>query len=234
LPEGDPAAACGRETPVFLEDLNWAIDTLAVEHPEYFDGFQVHNVGAYFVGIIRILDRKGICAYTTDGEEIGIKSSNELGEQYDIMSARYQVRRYYVGTCRPAAFPVGEAPLTPPPPGCTLPPSRMAACGEPPPRFYEDVEAAIGQVLSERPELFDHSDVVPGNLWPRITNMTAYQNAIGSILGAKGYCGLYDGEQIAIKKGTNEFNEQYDINYADAYIRRGPGIYKGACYPAIF
>jgi hypothetical protein len=45
--------------------------------------------------------------------------------------------------------------------------------------------------------------------------------------------GLFDGEEIEVKR-TNEFSEHYDVNYADEYIRTGPGIYRGACYPAAF
>jgi hypothetical protein len=236
LGRGDPAAACGEERQgTFQGDLEWAIDAIYDEHPEYFDGFQVHNVGGYYVGVIRILDRIGICAYSTDGEELGVKNSAEFSEQYDILSARATVRRNgYKGICLPASFPLDDPPLTPPPPGCTLPPSRWTACGEHPVQYREDVLAAINQVLEQHPELFDLSDVSAGNRWPSITNMTAYENSVISTLTAKGYCVKNDGEQIAIKKDTNEFSENYDINFQDKYIRLGDGIFQSACYLAAF
>jgi len=53
------------------------------------------------------------------------------------------------------------------------------------------------------------------------------------ILVAKGYCALFDGEEIAVKR-TNEFSEQYDVNHSDRYLRTGPGSYRGSCYPAAF
>ena len=53
------------------------------------------------------------------------------------------------------------------------------------------------------------------------------------VLAGKGYCGKFDGEEIQIKH-SNDFTEHYDINYADKYIRRGFGIFRGSCYPAAF
>ena len=41
------------------------------------------------------------------------------------------------------------------------------------------------------------------------------------------------GEEIQVKR-TNEFSEHFDINYADVYVRRGPGTYRSSCYPAAF
>jgi hypothetical protein len=50
----------------------------------------------------------------------------------------------------------------------------------------------------------------------------------------KGYCAKDDGEEIAVKRGSNTFSEQFDINLSDKYVRMGPGIYRTSCYPAAF
>jgi hypothetical protein len=233
LPMGDPTASCHDDVPDFADDVYEAIDILQQEQPEIFDGTRVLNVGAYFVGIIEILDRRGICAHTDNGEELGVKRNNDYSEQYDILTSKDLIRRYYVGTCTPAVFPVGEPPIYPVPKGCSLPPSYYIACGRPGSGLYiDDVEAAIDQFMQEHPELFDPSDFVPPG-WPRVKDPAAYQNGVVDILAGKGYCGIFDGEEITLKR-TNEFSEHYDINYADDYVRRGPGIYRAACYPAAF
>jgi hypothetical protein len=108
------------------------------------------------------------------------------------------------------------------------------ACGrEPEGHYYDDVEGAIDQVLKDRPELFDYSDLTQGTRWPRVTNMKAYISAVQDILVAKGYCATYDGEEMPIKH-TNDFSEHYAIKYQDKYIRKGKGIYRGSCYPSVF
>ena len=58
--------------------------------------------------------------------------------------------------------------------------------------------------------------------------------AVGAILTGMGYCARFDGEEIALKKGSNASSEQYDVNYQDRYIRTGDGIYRASCYPAAF
>ena len=33
---------------------------------------------------------------------------------------------------------------------------------------------------------------------------------------AKGYCAKHDGEELALKKGSNTFSEQYDVDIAES------------------
>jgi hypothetical protein len=236
LGPGAADPSCGVETPVFMEEVVKAIDTLQAKRPDIFVGDNVVKVGAYYVGIIEILDEQGICGHF-DGEEFGVKSSNAFSENYDILTGRAQVRRKYVASCAPAAIPdphAGRPPVLKPVGGCPLPPSTEVACGrEPAGHYYNDVEAAIDQVLNDQPQLFDYSDVSQGTRWPRVTDMKAYIRAVQDILVAKGYCATYDGEEMPIKK-TNDFSEHYAIKFADKYIRKGTGIYRGACYPSVF
>jgi hypothetical protein len=217
----------------FGDSINDAIETVRAEHPEYFDGNNVLDVGGYYVGVIRALDRWGICGYTRDGEEVGVKSGNDYSEQWDVLTAQNRVRKAYLYTCSPAGFPVDPTPAPyPRPPGCSLPSSYYVACGRPESRYFDDVSGAVEQIQSDRPELFDFNDRATGN-GPRALDPGAYQNGVVAILRNRGYCAIFDGEEITIKR-TNEFTEHFDINFADVYVRLGEGIYRAACYPAAF
>jgi hypothetical protein len=82
--------------------------------PELFDlndtrcgnCYLVKDVSRYFDEVVKQLNRQGLC---TDGvrEELGVKSSNDSSEQYDIILATGHMRRApssYRGVCRPAIF----------------------------------------------------------------------------------------------------------------------------------
>jgi hypothetical protein len=234
LPPGNPnPSRCGTEAPTFLGDVEEAIRTLRREQPGIFSGDQILNVGAYYVGLVRVLDRQGLCA-DFDGEELGVTNTSDYSDVFDVQTARDLVRQYYVGTCYPALVPIPRGKTTPPPAGCALPSSREIACGrEAEGRFHGDVAAAIEGLLQSRPDLFDFAETNPGTGWPRVKDMDGYHAAVVSALAAKGYCGFFDGEEIQVKR-TNELTEHYDVNYSDKYIRTGAGIYRGSCYPAAF
>jgi hypothetical protein len=235
LPPGDSKASCNTQPPDFLGDLTGAISTLQQEHPEWFDGDNVLNSGAYAVGLIKLLDSQGFCAQTDDGLEFSVKRNNDYSEEYSLLSSKSVVRRYYLYTCTPANFPTASAsppPPVEPPAGCTLPPSTYIACGRPGSgNFLDDVTAAISQIIKDHPELFDYSDTRNGQ--PRLKDPLAYQNWVVSLLTGKGYCGIFDGDEVVLKR-TNDFSEHYKINLSDVYLRMDPGIYRAACYPAAF
>jgi hypothetical protein len=233
LPLGSPTYTCRDEGAEFLGEVSDAIDALKVEHPAYFrDGDYVTNIGAYYVGLIRILDRRGLCA-AYDGEELAVKRTNDYSEQYKVLTSWNQIRRTYMGTCTPAWFPVARSTPAPSPPGCSLPPSTEVACGRPDSLFLGDAEAAIEQVMKQKPELFDFEQTAPGSDWPLVKDLHAYQLAVVDALVGKGYCAKFDGEEIQVKR-SNEFSEHYDVNLSDKYVRRGAGIFRGSCYPAAF
>ena len=238
LPLGDPSAACAQETATFQEEVDAAIFTLMAERPELFDAdAKTQSTGAYYVGLIKILDRQGICGFY-DGEELAVTDSPSFNDQYDILTSKNQVRtgsRTYRTTCSPSAVPPPEAPLAPSPAGCSLPPSREVACSrEADGKFFFQVEAAVRQIMDERPELFDFNDTATRTDWPRILDLAAYQQAVVDVLLAQGFCAKDDRlEEIAVKN-ENSFNEQYDIQLADKYVRLGGGMYRSTCYPAAF
>jgi len=237
LPVGNVTASCKTEPPDFQADVDEAIRTLQQEQPEIFQADQVLSAGAYYVGLIKILDRKGICA-ATEGEELGVARNASYNEQYDVLSAKNGARFgpvSYRATCSPSAVPIPTPGLPPQQVGCPLAPSREVACGrEPEGKFYGDVEAAISQLLKEKPELFDFTDINPGSDFPAIRDLNAYNKAMVDAMTAQGYCAKHDGEELAVKKGSNASSEQYDVDIAEKYVRRGGGIYRVSCYPAAF
>jgi len=232
LPLGAANAPCRGESASFLAEVIDAIDTLKSERPEYFQGNTVLNLPGYYVGLIRILDREGLCA-AYDGEELAVKNSNDFSDQYKVLTSWNEIRRSYMVTCTPAVFPLARANPAPSPAGCSLPPSSEVACGRTAPQFLDDVEVAVEQVLKQKPELFDFGQTASGTDWPVVKDMPAYHFAVVNVLATKGYCGRFDGEEIQLKR-SNELSEHYDVNYADRYVRRGPGIFRSSCYPAAF
>lgn len=237
LPAANPNVPCSSGPSEYVETVERAIRTLQTEQSFLFDGDQVLSVGGYYVGLIKILDRQGLCA-ATDGEELGVTDSASSNEQFDVLSAQNRIRlgpTSYRTTCRPAAIPVASGALPPAPAGCPLPSSREVACGrEPQGRYLGDVEAAVAQIQKDKPELFDFNDIAQGTSWPAVKNVKAYHDGIIDILTRKGYCARDDGEEIQVKTGSNSFSEQYDVNFQDKYIRSGSGIYRTSCHPAAF
>ncbi len=237
LPTGSTTSPCRPEASEYLDTVEKAIRTLQGEQPSIFDGDQVLSVGAYYVGVIKVLDRQGLCA-DTDGEELGVTDRASSNEQFDILSAQNRVRfgpTSYRTTCSPSAVPFAPRGLGPQQASCPLPPSHEIACGrEPAGKYYGDVEAAIAQIQKDKPELFNFNDTAQGTGWPAVKDHDGYINGLIAILTQKGYCAKFDGEEIALKRGSNTSSEQYDVNYQDKYIRTGPGIYRASCYPAAF
>jgi hypothetical protein len=98
------------------------------------------------------------------------------------------------------------------------------------PVFLGDVQGAIKQLIQEQPNIFvkrgceDCYDVAdPG----------AYLSGVVGQLARRGYCAIYDGEELAVKN-TNDFNEQYDILSAGNAVRSGGESYRATCRPAWF
>jgi len=232
LPPGIADAPCRSGSESFLAEVIDAVQTVKGEHPEYFQGESVVNIPGYYVGLIRALDREGLCAHY-DGEELAVTNSSGFSDQYKVLTSWREVRHYYLVTCTPAVLPLPRRSPAPSPSGCSLPPSVEVACDRTAPQFYADVETAVDQVLKQKPELFDFDQKAAGTDWPVVKDMTAYHLAVVIALATKGYCGLFDGEEIQLKR-SNETSEHYDVNYADRYVRRGTGIFRTSCYPAAF
>ena len=237
LPVGNANAPCRAENPEYVDVVYQAIRTLQTEQSFIFDGDEVKSVGAYYVELIKVLDRQGLCA-ETDGEELGVTDGSSSNEQYDVLTAQNRVRfgpTSYRTTCRPSSIPLAPRGLGPQMAGCPLAPSHEIACGrESSGKYHGDVEGAIEQLQKEKPELFNFNETAQGTNWPLVKDHDGYNNGLLAILTQKGYCARFDGEEIALKRGSNTSSEQYDVNFQDKYIRTGSGIYRASCYPASF
>jgi len=235
---------CSAQGSDFLEDVDDAIDELVAQHPEIFDlnqvaganGFKIVSEGAFTVGVIKNLDKRGLCGGIY-GEELAVARTAGYSENYDIVDSRNFIRRgisTYRSTCSPAAFTTPQAPAGNSP-GCSLPASVSLACTDEEGEFSQVVEDALDQLLKEQPGIFDTSDVqrgAPSN-WYRVRDEGAYTQGMVKIVNSKGLCSRWDGEELNIKK-NNTSSENYDILTAQGYVRRGTGAYQVDCHPAYF
>jgi hypothetical protein len=229
---------CGRFSPSFMNELNAAIDQTINENPRIVEnaggGLLVRSPGQLYVGIIEKLDARGICA-TFDGEELQVKNSNAFNDQYHLITSAFLLRRgesSYRATCSPASFPTPAPPLVSTP-NCPIAGSRSLTCTRETNQYLGHVEEALRIVEREHPEIFDFTRSAPGTNWPRVVNGEAYIRFVLEAITRLGYCAVYDGEELAIKR-TNQFNEQYDIWSGEGFSRRGEGSYRATCYPATF
>lgn len=103
---------CPKETPVYSDGVNAAIDRTLDGRPQLFDfadniegtAFKVKDKKGYIAAVTEELNKLGFCVAESP-EELGIKKdTNAFNEQWNIISSDDRVRRKYVTTCYPAAF----------------------------------------------------------------------------------------------------------------------------------
>jgi len=105
---------CTQGNPSFLNDVEASIDQLVKSHPELFDTslrkcddcYKVLDTRSFTDLMVQTLEQRGLCA-TFDGEEFGVKNTNDFNDQYDVLTFDDYLRRgdgAYRSTCRPAAF----------------------------------------------------------------------------------------------------------------------------------
>ena len=147
-------------------------------------------------------------------------------------------------TLPPAATPtpassIGSPTPTPAPvtnPGASSCPLGKGTvdtqCNRTQPAFLSDVDAAIDQLVREKPQMFDTHDVAgPGEY--KVKDIDGYIQGVVAIMQSKGFCAGYDLVELQVKN-SNDFNDQYDILLGEGYIRRGLGSYRNTCSPAAF
>lgn len=115
LPSSNPTnPVCTDESPYLLEEIEAALDAVTEQHPELFNFNDTRCPNCYYVKEPRLyieemgkqLARQGVCM-KGGLEEIGVKSSNDFNEQYDILLSTDHIRRgtgAYRGICRPSLF----------------------------------------------------------------------------------------------------------------------------------
>jgi hypothetical protein len=139
----------------------------------------------------------------------------------------------------PPPIPAPEVPsATPAPPaaqGCHLPASHGPGsnCPRQEPSYLQHVESAIDQLVREEPGIFDLKRTRGCANCYFLKNPDRFSYRMAELMPQRGLCGFYDGEELGVK-GTNAFNDQYDIVTADMFVRRQGGSYRSTCYPAWF
>ncbi len=148
----------------------------------------------------------------------------------------------------PVPTPQGPAPApgsSPGDPGATPPPAGQGCgvgaghgsgedCPREAPSFLSQVESAMDQLIREEPGIFNLNKTSKGcpNCY-QVVDADRYVQRMAELMSQRGLCGLYDGEELAVKK-TNDFNDQYDIFTSDGFMRRQLGSYRSTCHPAWF
>jgi hypothetical protein len=110
-----------RKGSLHLAEVQGAIDRLVRTRPQLFDledesgagQYRVLDREAYLQAIVTELRASGFCAQRAfDRETIQVKESNDLSEDFDVITSSGYVRRNaYLTSCRPASFPVEPADL---------------------------------------------------------------------------------------------------------------------------
>jgi hypothetical protein len=141
--------------------------------------------------------------------------------------------------------PTPPAPTAPPPGGgvgasCPLGKGTNSfSCDRRSPRLLAQVEAALDQLVKERPQIFDLQDEFqPGTRAYRVLDEKAYFDGIVANLVATGLCAERDVDdpfqQTVFVKSSNDYSEEYDLVLSSGHVRRGIGAYRTTCSPAAF
>ena len=117
--------------------------------------------------------------------------------------------------------------------GCGLPASRRDSCAYEVSNYRPEVDRAILRVQQERPQLFDFTQR-NDEVSVFVRDVNGYHEAVVQALRDAGACAIFDGEEIAIKKRSNDFSDQFDIITANGFVRYGDGAYAATCRPARF
>jgi hypothetical protein len=144
------------------------------------------------------------------------------------------------GATPPSTTPpvtAAPAPPTPPPPD-PLPGAascsrigegaRVYTCREESPTFHEQVQAAIDELVRDKPQLFENTEL-------GLKARSSGQFYVGVIqkLDQKGLCAAFDGEEVGVKS-EQSFSDQYHLLTTNFIVRQGLSSYQVTCYPAAF
>ena len=119
LPAGTGSGAnCPYQSASFQSDVERAIDNTIRDYPGLFDKRddrcpslgngcpRILDADGYWNAVTTEMQRLGYCA-TNDGEELAVKNTNSINDQYDVYNGEGFVRRgsgAYRSTCYPAWF----------------------------------------------------------------------------------------------------------------------------------
>jgi hypothetical protein len=116
LPPGQNNNNCTMQSQTFLSRVEAAIDEVVATDPQAFNltrtrggcanCYQVVDATRYVNRVAQAITKNGVCGFY-DGEELGVKNSNQFNDQFDILTSDGYIRRQggaYRSTCHPAWF----------------------------------------------------------------------------------------------------------------------------------
>ncbi len=116
---GSGRYSCQGDVPGLLPQVEAAIDKLVQDRPQLFNtenppsagGYFIHDVDAFYDGVIENLVAQGLCAQRSveDKDHLVVKDDNSYDETYDIVTTQHNIRRgpkTYLMSCTPAHFPL--------------------------------------------------------------------------------------------------------------------------------
>jgi hypothetical protein len=118
--KGDPSAHCDDGgLPLYLEQVDAAINDLVLKQPKLFDlervvgsnGYYVFDADGFYLGVAAALQARGLCA-GWDLNHLQVKSDSSRSERYDLILSNGHIRRgagSYRSSCTPADFPLEPA-----------------------------------------------------------------------------------------------------------------------------
>jgi hypothetical protein len=103
-PEGPWGCCVKGGTGRYAEDVQVAVETARVVPSLVKDG-KVIDVEGYLDFLVDFLTKAGYCVVKGGPEdEIGVKKSNAMNEQYDVILANMTAYSFIAATCTPARF----------------------------------------------------------------------------------------------------------------------------------
>ena len=107
-----------------------------------------------------------------------------------------------------------------------------AFCSRASAAFAADVDAAITQLVQQRPDIFDLNQQA-GEGGYKVLKYEDYYAGVIRNLQARDFCAGFDLVELQVKNSPS-FSEQYDIMLASGHVRRGAGAYRSTCSPSSF
>jgi hypothetical protein len=122
LGQGSPRYTCQGDVAGLQPRLIAAIDKLVQDRPQLFNleddpggdhRYRIHDVDAYYEGVVANLQATGLCAQRDylDKDRIAIKEDNSYNEAYFVVGKQTRILRgpeMYAVTCTPANFPLSQ------------------------------------------------------------------------------------------------------------------------------
>jgi hypothetical protein len=106
-----PDPTTNRGASRLAADVNAAIDRTIAVRPDLFDlddwsdgGPKIKDYNAYNTAVVAALGEAGLCGHVDAEGEIGVKATNDWGEQWSIWMSKDYPRRKYLYGCTPALF----------------------------------------------------------------------------------------------------------------------------------